>query len=106
MLTLTTNVSVAQTIWIGSTGTPQPFLISMYLYTITPTLAGLVTITVRWNDGLSAKQHTEVLIATALGNFRSPVFPVWQDAGTDVTYEVTVVGGATVGLVLGYSTIN
>lgn len=106
MIALTSSASIASTVWIGGTGTAQPFLISLYLYTVTPTLAGLVTVTVRWNDGLSAKQHTEVLVATALGNFRAPVFPIWQDVNTDVTYEVLIVGGATVGLFLGYSTIN
>lgn len=106
MIDITTSSNVSQTVWIGAPGVKEPKFIACYFYVVNPTLLGSAAVIVRWNDGLSAKSFTQVLALSALGNFKSDVFAMIQAAGTDLTYEVAVSGGATVGLLLGYASVN
>lgn len=73
----------------------KPWSLWLFLRPATTGLLSAITVTVRWDDGVSAKAHTEVVALTTLGLFSYTPFPVFQDDMTDITIEATLTGLGT-----------
>jgi hypothetical protein len=100
MLNVVTNSSISRSLLSGVPSPVEMKTFSIYLYTDTPSLLSVGTLTIYWNDGVSDKTANFVITPTLLGNFLDAVYVI-PDTSTDIDYSFTLVGLATVGIKIG-----
>lgn len=87
-----TGSSITQQVFVGGSASEQSTIMSLYIATVTPVALAVVTVVMRWNDGLANRSHAEVVLLTTLNNYRAVTVPILQGVSEDISIESTVVG--------------
>lgn len=68
------------------------FLVALNIACATPVALSIVTATLGWHDGISAKSHTVVVPLTSLNNYVNVLLPVFSGVFKDISLTINNIG--------------